>query len=79
MSAELEELTRVAGELPPELVRRVLEYARQLKLSPPGVDYDTDDPTEEELLRERNRAMQRFEDEHPGEDWSQQPYTPGYK
>jgi len=56
-----------------------LDYVRALKLSPPGLDYDTDDPTEDELRRESNRTMQRFEDEHPGEDWSGQPYTPGYK
>ncbi len=79
MTAELEELTRVASELPPEMVTRVLNYARKLKLSPSTADYDTDDPTEEELREVSNRDMQRFEDEHPGEDWSQHPYTPGYK
>jgi len=79
MTAELEELNRLLAEFPPAQVRRVLDYVRALKLSPPGLDYDTDDPTEDELRRESNRTMQRFEDEHPGEDWSGQPYTPGYK
>jgi hypothetical protein len=79
MSAELVELNRLLAEFPPELVHQVLEYAQKLKLAPAGLDYDTDEPTDEELRQTSNRDMQRFEDEHSGEDWSQQPYTPGYK
>lgn len=79
MTAELEELTRLLAEFPAAQVRRVLDYARALRLSPSGLDYAADDPTEEELRATSNRDMQRFEDEHPGEDWSGQPYTPGYK
>ncbi len=79
MTAELIELNRLLAEFPPELVRQVLSYAQTLTLSPSGLDYDTDEPTEDELRETSNRDMERFEDEHPGEDWSQQAYTPGYK
>lgn len=78
MTAELNELQAVVAEFPPDLVRKVIEYAKRLTPTNPA-GYDADEPTEEELREAHNRDLQRFEDEHSGEDWSQQPFTPGYK
>jgi hypothetical protein len=77
MIAKLEELTRVASELPPERLQQVLNFARLLKYSPTG-EIDMSDPTPDDLRAWANHAMQRFEEEHGEEDWGDlKPMNPG--
>lgn len=78
MTAELSELNAVVAEMPADAVRLVIAYARRLQ-RPAGDDVEMAELTSEELRAEANRVMRRFDAEHPGEDWSQQPFTPGYK
>ncbi len=40
---------------------------------------DMSEPTDADMRAAANSALQQFEDEHPGEDWSEYTYTPGYK
>jgi hypothetical protein len=79
MSAELAELNRLLAEFPPELVQRVLNYAISLKQpywERPGYSSEWSDEDIQEAMHE---SMRQFDAQHPGEDWSHQPHTPGYK
>lgn len=78
MTAELAELQSIAENLPPELVRKVIDYARGLTAAE-AAGVEMGELTEEEMREEANRAMQRFDEEHPGEDWSHLRPTPGYE
>jgi hypothetical protein len=79
MTAELAELQSIAENLPPELVRKVIDFARGLTSASAAGGVEMYELTEEEMREEANRAMQRFEEEHPGEDWSHLRPTPGYE
>lgn len=74
------ELNTVVAALPPELQRRVVNYARMLKLSPTG-NIELGDLTADDKLAIAHAAFRRFDEEHPGEDWSHlRETTPkGYK
>jgi hypothetical protein len=61
MRAELAELNSIVAELPPELVRKVIEYARGLTSAPPG-HLEIGEWTEEELREEAIRALRRFDE-----------------
>jgi len=79
-TTELNELNAVAAGLPPEMVQLLINYAHVLKLSPPGAN-EMDDFSPEDLAAITNDALRRFDEEHPGEDWSAlMPENPqGYK
>jgi hypothetical protein len=77
MTAELDELTAIAAELPPERLLQVINFARMLRNSPTG-EIDMSDLTTEDLRAESNRVMQQFEEEHGDEDWGDlKPMNPG--
>lgn len=87
MTAELTELTEVLAELnavvaalTPERARQVLNYARMLKYSLTGV-IEMGELTAEDKRAIAHAALRRFEEQHPGEDWSYlRQITPkGYK
>ena len=76
MTAELTELTEltaelnaVAAELPPERLRQVLNFARMLKYSQTG-EIEMGELTAEDKRAIAHAALRRFDEEHPGEDWS---------
>jgi len=81
---ELQELTAelnaVVAQLPPEMQRRVVNYARMLKLSPTGT-VEMGELTDDDKLAIAQSVFRRFDEEHPGEDWSHlRKTTPkGYK
>lgn len=80
MTAELTELNEVVAEFPPEMVRQVLNYARMLKCSQTG-EIEMSELTTEDKRAIAHAALRRFEEQHPGEDWSYlRQITPkGYK
>ncbi len=84
MTAELTELTAelnaVVAGLPPERVRQVLNFARILTHSPTG-EIEMGELTAEDKRAIAQSALRRFDEEHPGEDWSYlRQITPkGYK
>lgn len=40
---------------------------------------DMSEPTDADMRAAANYALQQFEEEHPGDDWGEHTYTPGYK
>jgi hypothetical protein len=78
MTAELTELNRVAADLSPEQVRKVIEYAKLVSKpywERPGY---SDEWTDEDMQDAANASMRAFDEEHPGEDWSHlRPANPG--
>ncbi len=79
-TTELDELNAVASGLPPAMVQLLINYARVLQITPPGAN-ETDDFSPEDLAAITNNSMRRYDEEHPGEDWSAlMPENPqGYK
>ena len=75
MTAELTELNAVVAEFPTDVLKKVIDYARQLTPSPdvpywerPGF---SDEWTDEDLRDAAIASMKNFEEQHPGEDWSE--------
>jgi len=81
MAAELTELTAVMAEFPPDIVRKVIDYAKTLAQpywERPGYSSEW---TDEDMRDAAQATMRAFDEEHPGEDWSDHlpPNPGGYK
>jgi|GEM_PF-2750163 len=74
MKAELTELNTVVAEFPPDVMRKVIDYARRLTAlsdvpywERPGYSSEW---TEEDMRDAAIASLRSFEEEHPDEDWS---------
>ena len=72
MTAELTELNAIVAEFPPEALRRVIDYARRLTISPdvsycerPGFSSEW---TREDELDIARASMIHFDREHPEDE-----------
>ena len=72
MTAELNELNAVVAEFPPEALRRVIDYARRLTISPdvpywerPGFSSEWTREDEFDIAR---ASMIQFDREHPEDE-----------
>ena len=78
MTAEVTELTEVVAEFPPEMVRKVIEYAKTLAQpywERPGYSSEW---TEEDMRDFTAASMKYFDEQHPGEEWGDlKPMKPG--
>jgi hypothetical protein len=69
MSVVIEELTRVVGGLPPELARKVLDFAHALERSKSAPVDESTEWSDDDMREASLAAMRRFDSEHPDEDW----------
>jgi hypothetical protein len=81
MTTELSELNQVAADLSAEQLRKVIAYARLQKQPYWTLAGYSSEWTEQDMRDATVASMRRFEQEHPGEDWSKLvPDNPtGYK
>ena len=76
MSTELEELTRVAGELPPALLRHLIEYAKRFQgpyWTWPGYSGEW---TEEDMRDFSAAAMKYYDEQYPEDEGYGDPAQP---
>jgi hypothetical protein len=72
MTAELTELTEVVAEFPPDMVRKVIEYARALQV-PANLPYwerpgYSDEWTEEDMRDFTAASMNHYDQQHPEDE-----------
>ena len=74
MTIELTELNAVVAEFPPDALRKVIEYARRLTISPDAPYWErpgfSSEWSEEDMRDATIASMKSFDAQHPDEDWS---------